>query len=97
MLAFARIAKILDEPSGLSKRRQRLPSGHQNTLVPRRDEGQPKEDTMTRLSARNPCQHQPDDFDSVDFYTRNGHTLHARAAREGFGLVWQMLRRFALR
>lgn len=39
----------------------------------------------------------PGGFDSIDFYVRNGHALHARAAREGLGLIWQALRDFIRR
>lgn len=47
---------------------------------------------MTRLQDHAAKHSHPNGFDSIDFYTRNGHALHARAAREGLGVVWQMLR-----
>jgi hypothetical protein len=49
---------------------------------------------MDTLNTHPSRQRHPAGFDSIDFYTRNGHALHARAAKEGYGLIWQMLRDF---
>lgn len=52
---------------------------------------------MTATDTHAARRSHPASFDSIDFYTRHGHALHARAAREGFGLIWQALRDFVRR
>jgi len=47
---------------------------------------------MTNLDRHAANQIHPGGVDSVDFYIRNGHRLHARAAREGFTMVLRLLR-----
>ncbi|MDX1539834.1 MAG: hypothetical protein R3349_00380 [Geminicoccaceae bacterium] len=47
---------------------------------------------MTTLNTHASRHTHPGGFDSIDFYTQNGHRLHARAAREGVAVIWQMLR-----
>lgn len=52
---------------------------------------------MTTLTSHAANQRHPEGFDSVDFYVRNGHRLHARAAGEGFAFLRDLLRRFGRR
>jgi hypothetical protein len=47
---------------------------------------------MTTFTTHAANQPHPAGFDSIDFYTRNGHRLHARAAGESFAFVLRLLR-----
>ena len=47
---------------------------------------------MTTLRHHAANQPHPEGLDSVDFYVRNGHRLHARALREGLRSMIDLFR-----